>query len=282
VIRRGQFGAASRRAAFRPWTHSLWSADPIDIQLRQSGCILGEIQGLLLKRLLHLQRIELQLARVVARRRSRHAVRQIERDRRRLGLELHTGVGQLLAAIRIQSELLGSLLPDPPDPIRAALARVDALAADALDVVRSVSRRLHPPDWQALSLDRALRHLWESAGISDRYEVDFDAPPLPRDPDPEVKTLIYRAAQEALANIIRHSHATRVGLTLSGDSRRVDLTVRDNGVGFTRRFDAPHDRAGGLGLCALRQEAAEFGGRLLVRSTPQGTTLDISLPLATS
>jgi signal transduction histidine kinase len=235
----------------------------------------------LLVRLARLQTIEAKLWREVARRRGRagrRAVRQIERDRQRLGRELHTGVGQLLAAIRIQAELLGAHLIEPAPAVQEALYRIQTLAGEALDQVRTVSRRLYPPEWQRLSLDVALRQLWEMSGVAQRFAGVINIQPIPRDPDPEVKTLLYRAAQEALSNIMRHAGATRVDLALSSDAERIYLTVQDNGKGFevSQAFSGAPAADAGIGLRAVREQALELGGKLVVRSSPIGTTLEVS------
>jgi two-component system NarL family sensor kinase len=259
---------------------------PIEIRAREPGLILIELENRLLQRLVRLQGVEARLWKTVARRRSRtgrRAVRQIERERKRLGRELHTGVGQLLAAIRIQLEIVNGQVPNAPAAVQQALQRIGSLAAEALDQVRGVSRRLYPPSWQRLSLDEAVRQLWETSGVAQRFAGAVDANPLPRDPDPEVKTMIYRAAQEALSNIVRHAHATRVDVGLTSAGGRVRLTVEDDGVGFdsTRMLSGTTDAAAGIGLQSLREEAADLGGKLLVRSGPLGTTLEVSVPLET-
>jgi two-component system NarL family sensor kinase len=284
----GQPLADSQAVSSSLGPRSFWSDAfgplPIELRARESGLILIQLENSLLKRLLRLQSVESRLWRTVARRRSqsgRRAVRQIERERQRLGRDLHTGVGQLLAAIRLQIEIIGAHLPVPAPPVRQALERIGTLASDALDQVRGVSRRLHPPEWQRLTLDEAVRQLWETSGISQRFAGGVQAPPLPVDPEPEIKTLIYRAAQEALSNIVRHAKATRVDLELAYANGQLRLTVHDDGVGFdtARALSGRPDLAAGIGLRSIREQAADLGGKLLVRSGPLGTTLEVSVPM---
>jgi len=122
----------------------------------------------------------------------RTAIRQIELERQRLARELHTGVGQTLAAIRLQIEVISTELPDPPPRVGQALDSISALAGGALEQVRSVSQRLHPPEWQRLTLGSALRQLWEISGIPDRFEGELRLDPLPLEPVLEVKALYHR------------------------------------------------------------------------------------------
>jgi signal transduction histidine kinase len=210
----------------------------------------------------------------------RKAVQQMELERERLGRDLHTGVGQTLAATRLQLEIIDSQMPMPPAAVRQALDRVSALASQALDQVRSVSRRLHPPEWQRLTLSEALRQLWDLSGLPQSTQASIAiAPELP-EPDLETKILIYRAVQEALSNIARHSRATTVTVSLEARGKRLLLTVRDNGVGFDAPglLNRPANLSGGIGLRGIRGQAAAMGGELTVRSGSDGTTLEVSVP----
>ena len=139
----------------------------------------------------------------------RTAVRQIERERQRLGRELHTGVCQMLAAIHLHLEVIATELPSPPANVGHALNRIATLAADSLQQVRDISRRLHPPEWQRLTLESALRQLWEVSGVPERFAASLRIHPLSSEPALEAKIVIYRGLQEALSNMVRHSQATR-------------------------------------------------------------------------
>lgn len=211
----------------------------------------------------------------------RKAIRQIELERQRLGRELHTGVGQSLAAIRLQLEVIGTELPLPPPRVMQALESISTLSATALQLVRSVSQRLHPPEWQRLSLEEAVRQLWEVSGIRERFAGELRIEPLDREPEPDIKSLLYRTLQEALSNVIRHSKASRidVGLRMEGDW--INLTVSDNGVGFdvAAMRAAPASVTAGIGLRSIRDLVAEAGGNFAVESSPVGTKMVVSVPL---
>jgi len=210
------------------------------------------------------------------------AIRQIELERQRLGRELHTGLGQLLAAIRLQLEVVASQLPHPPELVAKALDRIATLAADALEQVGSISHRLHPPEWQRLTLEAAILQLWEYSGIPERLEASLRVEPLPREPEQEIKVLIYRGAQEALANLTRHAHATKIDMALEAHGDRIILRIEDNGVGFdvAKLLAAPASVASGIGLRSIREQAAALGGRLAITSGPEGTKLELSAPFA--
>jgi len=243
------------------------------------------LQSSLLRHCLRLQLIERDLSTFAGRRGrggGRGAVRQIELERQRLGRELHTGLGQMLAAIRLQLEIVAAHLPDPPALVGQALSRISTLANEALEQVRSVSGRLHPPEWQRLTLEAALRQLWDISGIAQRFEASLRIQPLPREPDLEVKVLIYRAVQEALSNVARHARATRIGAALEMADDRVVLTIQDDGVGFdvAALLRAPASVASGIGLRSIREQAAALGGNVEIESGPAGTKLVVSVPFS--
>lgn len=257
----------------------------IEKRAKELTSALVELEHNQVERLKRLNAAERQLAGAVKQKRvhkGRTTIRQLELERQRIARELHTGVGQALAAIKIQTEIVSTNLPDPPELVRQAVNRVAALADDALSQVRSVSKRLHPPRWQQLPLDSALRQLWEMAGLEAKFAtvVRLNQPPF--DPAVEVKTLFYRAAQEAIANILRHSRAKRIQLILQMVGDRLVLQVRDDGTGFDSRqvmARAP-GMAGGIGLPALREQARVVGAKLLIKSGRLGTTLELSVALS--
>jgi signal transduction histidine kinase len=203
------------------------------------------------------------------------ALHQIERERQRLGRELHTGVGQMLAAIRLQLEAVAAQMPNPAEAVQQALGRIDWLSQEALQQVRGISRRLYPPEWQKLSIEEALQQLWEVSGIAQRLDGRLSLERLPREPAHEIKVLIYRTAQEALSNIARHSSASHAQMTLETKSDKIVLTVHDDGPGFD--LGAPGAK-GGLGLRSMRDAAAEAGARLEVESAFGSTTLRVYAP----
>jgi len=243
------------------------------------------LEGSLLRHCLRLQLAERDLSSFARDRRrgiGRGAVRQIDLERQRLGRELHTGVGQLLAAIRLQLEIVAAHLLDPPGLVQQALDRISTLANEALEQVRSVSARLHPPEWQRLTLADALQQLWDISGIPQRFEASLRIQPLPHEPDLEVKVLLYRAAQEALSNVIRHARAIRLEASLETRDDCAILTIRDDGVGFdvAGLLRGPASLASGIGLRSIREQTAALGGRLQIQSGPAGTRLVVSVPLS--
>ncbi|MGB7762081.1 MAG: histidine kinase [Bryobacteraceae bacterium] len=213
---------------------------------------------------------------------TRAVIELIEEERARLGRELHTGVGQLLVSIVRQAETAEAQLPAGESEARHTLGRISAAASEALALVRSVSARLHPPEWQRLTLEAALEQLWQISGIPQRYQAELSLAAPPAATEPVIKALFYRAAQEALSNIDQHAHASRVRLTLAAGAERIELTVWDNGPGIDTAAlaAAPALIGAGLGLRSIREQAAAAGGKMILESGPLGTKLVVSAPFA--
>jgi two-component system NarL family sensor kinase len=257
--------------------------DKLRLAVNEDAGSLLALQSSLVKHYFQLQEAEQGLssrAKSLQRESGSSAIRQIELERKRLGRELHTGLGQLLAAIRLQLEVVVSQLPHPPELVAKALERIGTLASDGLEQVRSISHRLHPPEWQRLTLEAAVLQLWEYSGIPELLEASLRIEPLTREPEQEVKVLIYRAAQEALANLTRHAHATKVEMALETRGDQVVFRMEDNGVGFdvAKLLAAPASVASGIGLRSIREQAAALGGQLEITSGPGGTKLELSAP----
>ena len=205
---------------------------------------------------------------------------ELERERQRLARELHTGVGQALAGIHIHVGYVLDWLPDPPERVRRSLVNIASLTNGALDEVRSVSQRLYASYWQAQGLVEALRKLWETSGIPEKFAGSLDLEELSTEPPPDVRAAFYRAAQEGLSNVIRHARAHLVSLTLRQADGRVTLAVEDDGSGFGPPADPKKPAASsGIGLRSMRELIRELGGDLQVLSGPQGTKLTVSFPV---
>jgi two-component system, NarL family, sensor kinase len=243
---------------------------------------LMELERRLLRRLAHLQAIHDHLnerVRLGNRPPGRRLVEQLDRERGRLGRELHTGVGQALTAIRLQLEIIENCAA-VPQPIQDALARISRLADQGLEQVRSVSHRLHPPQWQSLPLTDALAQIWALSGIPERFDATLSLDPLEVEPPHAVKVVVYRSTQEALSNLVRHSAATAATMRLVLEGGFLRLSIEDNGKGFDLErmlADSSHLRSG-IGLRSVREQVEALGGAFRMSSRPGATRMEISLP----
>ena len=254
------------------------------LEAHRENAVLLRLEGNLLRNYIRLQAAERMLSSRARERRGaapRSPIQQIELERRRLGRELHTSVGQLLSAIRLQLEIATSQLRAPAPNTQQALDRISMLTADALEQVRSISQRLHPPEWQRFPIEAAIRQMWDLSGIPQSFDAHLEIADLPQQPDLDAKVLVYRAAQEAVSNIIRHSRATRVEASLLFRDNNLVLRFQDNGAGFdaARLFSSPPSLSGGIGLRTIREQAEALGGTLLVESGPDGTKLEVTVPI---
>ena len=198
-------------------------------------------------------------------------LRAQEEERRRVARDLHDEVNQALTAILLRLEALGQDTPE-----RAAeVAELKRLASQAMDELLSLARQLRPTalDDHGLvpAIEAQVRAFGERTGIEARLSTAGDPAQL----DEERQTVIYRVAQEALANAGRHASAERVEVDLLTRASGTELHVRDDGTGF----DPATNRSGGLGLEGMAERARLVGGELDLRSSPGvGTELTLRLP----
>ena len=200
-------------------------------------------------------------------------------ERARLARDLHDAVSQKLFSIRVKARAASVLAGRDPaggNPERAAaeMESVAALAGAAQAELRAVIDGLAPPDISEGGLAESLRRYALLAGKAHGVRVDFAAdelPPLGADRE----AALYRVAQEALHNALRHSGAAEVRMTVCAAPRRVTLEVTDEGSGFV-----PELAPAGLGLPSLRERAAGAGASLVIRSAPgHGTTVRLVMPV---
>jgi signal transduction histidine kinase len=196
-----------------------------------------------------------------------------EIERRRLARELHDGTGQALTSI-----LLGLSAVEHADSLegaRRAVAPLRQLVVETLQDVRSLAVELRPKALDDFGLGPALRRLGESVrennGLDVQVETRLGANRLPA----EVETAVYRIAQEALSNVLRHAVAERVSIVATKRERSVSLVIEDDGQGFD--LGAP---AEGMGLVGMRERVSLLDGELGLESTVgKGTTIVVDLPL---
>jgi two-component system, NarL family, sensor histidine kinase UhpB len=212
-----------------------------------------------------------------------------EEERRRVARELHDEAGQALTAVIIGLERGLASMPEvyaanlPIQP-RQLMGNLRDLAAQTLDEVRKLALELRPSVLDDLGLVAALRQYVRSteerSGLSAQLTVVGwdEADGAPRLP-PEVETALFRIAQEALTNAIRHARATSVQVRLRRSVGSVTLEVRDDGVGLAA---VPSPEAGEhLGMFGMRERARLLDGQFHATAvSPRGTLVQVTIPLA--
>ena len=192
-------------------------------------------------------------------------------ERNRLALDLHDAVSQKLFGLVLEAEAAATVLERDPLAARERLARLQALAREALDELGSLVFELRPPELARDGLAGALRkhvQVLRRLGHEQVELVVTDAP----EPDETRDADVLRIAQEALQNALRHAGAGRIVIRLGGVDGRVELEVVDDGVGFDPASADVRSRR--LGLTSMEERAERIGGTLEIASTPgAGTTV---------
>jgi two-component system NarL family sensor kinase len=218
---------------------------------------------------------------------AQQVVESQEHERARLSRELHDGISQMLVSVKLLLESALARLEHGETRIPAAeasLATGLTRLSDTLREVRRISHALRPSMLDDLGLAAALEQLTRELGEESGIEIGFTqsaaderagAAALPD----AVNTVLFRIAQEALTNIVRHARAARAALTLDVGTASVTLTVADNGRGFDIAHVLDDPRAG-LGLRNMRERVESIGGQLTLSSQPGHTVVTASVPVA--
>jgi signal transduction histidine kinase len=200
----------------------------------------------------------------------------IVEERNRLARELHDSVTHQLFGVSLTAEAAVTVLDDDPAQARVQLARVQELAREAMEELRSLIFELRPPDVESEGLLVALRKHVDVLRRVYRRDVGLHVDGDPELP-PETGAEVLRIVQEALQNALRHSSAERLDVFLDADDEMVRVRVVDDGSGFDP--GAPGLRARRLGLTSMEERARSVGGRLSITSRPaEGTTIALEVP----
>lgn len=196
-----------------------------------------------------------------------------EQERRRIARELHDDIGQQLAVLQLEFEQLKAQLGEP---LGRYVEKLHQQASEAAAAVRALSDELHSAHLEFLGLVPAVRNLCETVAQEASVETAFIEENVPNPLDPQVSLCLYRVAQEALNNVVRHSQAHKAVVQLRGSNERVTLQIVDDGIGIV----PGRDHGAGLGLASMRERVTLAGGILKIVSQPMGgTTIDAAVPL---
>jgi signal transduction histidine kinase len=214
------------------------------------------------------------------RRLSAHILRIQDAERRRLARDLHDGIGQTFVGLRMTLE---SLKASPRDEAqKQSLEGAFELAQDGLSQTRTLSYLLHPPMLEEFGLEQAAT--WYVEGFAKRSHLPVDlkfSQPFRRLPE-ALELVLFRVIQESLANVHKHSGSKRAEISVTAYPDRVAMVIRDYGKGIPEdllKSIQQSSSGAGVGLGGMRERVAELDGRLLLASSPQGTAVNVSLPI---
>jgi PAS domain S-box-containing protein len=209
---------------------------------------------------------------------SRQLLRAQEDERRRIARELHDEVGQSLTAAKIAVDRI-ALMP-AFETVHSRLTDVSSLIGGTLDQVRDLSRLLRPSILDDLGLEEALLALAEGMTERTGLAIDVDSDGVIGSIDPELESVCYRIAQEALNNAVKHAQATRLRVRLRRSEGVLELLIVDDGVGFDlEEATARASQGASLGLLSLSERATLAGGSTRIQSRPgEGTQVCASFP----
>jgi PAS domain S-box-containing protein len=205
-------------------------------------------------------------------------IRTQEDERKRIARELHDDFNQRLAALAVELENIerGPALPKSITPQLAAIRNHVELLSDDL---HDLAYKLHPSLLEHVGLEVAARDHVAEFTKRTGLPVTLTARAVPGNLSQEVATNLFRVMQESLQNVLKHAQATMATVSLSGSSKGIGLSVRDNGKGFN--IENKDSRAKGLGLVSMEERARGMGGFFRIHSLPRaGTKICAWIPRA--
>lgn len=210
---------------------------------------------------------------------SRRLMEIQEAERRAIAAELHDEIGPVLTLVKMDLQSM-QRLPEAAG-LATYLSESIGMVERSLQQVRNLSLDLRPALLDDLGLIAALRWYVDRLKSRAAFTIRFVHDPLETRLPPLLETACFRVVQEALTNVVRHAQAHHVLVELRRSSTALELTVRDDGIGFD--VHAAHERAGhgaSVGLLSMQERAQIAGGRLYIESVPgHGTEIRMWFPL---
>jgi signal transduction histidine kinase len=199
----------------------------------------------------------------------------VSRERNRLARELHDTLAHALSGLAVQLDAISAIWDPAPPRARAMLERSLSIARIGLDETRRALQALRATPLEDMGIVLAIRELAEGAAARGSLVLSLDLSDGLSNLAPEVEQCYYRVAQEALENVIRHAHATRVSVALRQDRGQLILEVSNDGRGFAEASTPSQNR---LGIKGMHERAGLIGGTLIVESREgEGTTVRLTM-----
>jgi PAS domain S-box-containing protein len=192
-----------------------------------------------------------------------------EREQRRIGQDLHDGLGQYLTGIACMVKVLGAKLAEKHLPEANDAQRITSMVNETIQQTRDLARGLCPVELETNGLQAALQEL--AARVTKLFSVtcEFETSTVVQMYDNAAAVHLYRIAQEAINNAIKHGQATHIDLGLASANGQIILTIKDNGIGLTSNGSKPN----GMGLRVMNYRAGMIGATVQIEAQPEGGTM---------
>jgi len=200
------------------------------------------------------------------RRLEQEVLRISEHERRRIGQDLHDGLGQMLTGIGLISKNHTDSLKKEKHASAETANEITDLIKEADEYARTLARGLVPVEFDEKGLETALERLRKNAIKLFNIECELEITGDPAFEDATQAIHMYRIAQEGVSNAVKHGNATKVSIHLASSERHIRLRVMDNGSGFPENWDSE----GGLGVRIMQFRARLIGGTLEISNRPDG------------
>ena len=201
----------------------------------------------------------------------------LEKDRREVAMTLHDEIGQVLTTLKMDLESIRSRSKAMPEPTVQQLRQSEQKVIELMQHLKGISRGLRPSVLDRLGLIPSIRSLLDDVRQSSGIEVNLFSGDFSK-PSPEAELALFRIAQEALTNIVKHANAGEVFLNVTEKDGAIVLSVEDDGVGF--KYNEINDKHTSLGIMIMKERAAMLGGEVRVESSPgKGTHVMAEIPI---
>jgi len=201
-----------------------------------------------------------------------------EQERLRIAREVHDEIGGLLTAIKMDLAWIKERLPKSKQMLTDKTTTIENMVDKAMTSARNLAHSLRPGYLDSFGIVAAIE--MEADEFSQRTSIkvllDHNEDEMELDLHPDVSIAMFRIFQESLTNIMKHSQASEVQVLIRNSPERIDLTIRDNGRGFSQEARA---KPRSFGLRGIQERVVHFGGEVNISSAPgQGVTVAVSIP----
>ena len=212
---------------------------------------------------------------------SKRLIDLLEKDRHQTAMELHDHIGQTLTSLKISLELAYGKLTPGHTELKDQITTAKERTVQALKDIKKISLGLRPSTLETLGLVPSLRELFNEIQKQTEIEIDFFSRRIPKQIEKEKELAIYRIAQEALTNIVKHAQSQKAFVNLTRKDSKLLLSLEDDGIGFDQQDEmkAPK-KTGPMGLIIMRERAIQLGGEFSIESQKdKGTHVLAEIPL---